>query len=176
MPKYKFEFENSIGFIINRTAKALVYAFDQELRNKFGITFGQWKIIMILANNNDGLTQKEIADKLGLEGPTIIPIIDKLEKDEFIKRIVDKNDRRNNQIFLTEKTIRSLDSIVSYALKIKEISIRNISEQDISITKHTLEKIWCNIQNEFNLNLHIENKRKRYSTTAEGIGTNTNIQ
>jgi MarR family transcriptional regulator, transcriptional regulator for hemolysin len=76
----------------------LIHTFDQELRNKFGITFGQWKIITILANNNDGLSQKEIADKLGLEGPTIILIIDKLEKDGFVKRIVDKNDRRNNRI------------------------------------------------------------------------------
>jgi MarR family transcriptional regulator for hemolysin len=171
----KFDFENSIGFVINRTAKALIYVFDQELRNKFGITFGQWKIIIILANNNDGLTQKEIAEKLGLEGPTIIPIIDKLEKDGFVKRIADKDDRRNNRIFLTKKTNDSLDSMVSYALKIKEISIMNISEQDISITKHTLEKMCHNIQNEFNLNLPIDNKRKRYST-AQGIGINTNIQ
>jgi MarR family transcriptional regulator for hemolysin len=170
----KFDFENSIGFIINRTAKALIYVFDQELRNKFGITFGQWKIIIILANNNDGLSQKEIAEKLGLEGPTIIPIIDKLEKDGFVKRMVDKNDRRNNRIFLTEKTISSLDSMVSYAVKIKETSIKNITEQDISITKQTLEKMWHNIQNEFNLNLPIENKRKRYST-SQVIGINTSI-
>jgi MarR family transcriptional regulator, transcriptional regulator for hemolysin len=172
----KFDFENSIGFIINRTAKALIHTFDQELRNKFGITFGQWKIIIILANNNDGLSQKEIADKLGLEAPTIIPIIDKLEKDGFVKRMADNNDRRNNRIFLTEKTINSLDSMVSYALKIKEISIRNIPEQDISITKNTLEKMSNNIQNEFNLNLIVENKRKRYSTSAQGIEINTNIQ
>lgn len=172
----KFDFENSIGFIINRTAKALIYVFDQELRNKFGITFGQWKIIIILANNNDGLSQKEIADKLGLEGPTIIPIIDKLEKDEFVKRMADKIDRRNNRIFLTEKTISSLDSMINYAIEIKEISIRNISEQDISITKHTLEKMWENIQNEFHLNLSVENKRKRYSTTTQRIRINTNLQ
>jgi MarR family transcriptional regulator, transcriptional regulator for hemolysin len=172
----KFDFENSIDFIINRTAKALIHTFEQELRNKFGITFGQWKIIIILANNNDGLSQKEIADKLGLEGPTIIPIIDKLEKDGFVNRMVDKNDRRNNQIFLTEKTTSLLDSIINYTLKINEISIMNVSEQDISITKHTLEKMWQNIQNEFNLNLQIDNKRKRYSTAAQGIGINTNIQ
>ena len=173
----KFDFENSIGFIINRTAKALIYVFDQELRNKVGITFGQWKIIVILENNNDSLSQKEIADKLGLEGPTIIPIIDKLEKDEFVKRIVDKKDRRNNQIFLTEKTISLLDSVINCAVKIKEMSIMGISEQDISVTKHTLEKMWLNIQNDFDLNLHIDNKRKRYSTTStQGIGINTNIQ
>ena len=45
----KFDFENSIGFIINRTAKVLIHAFDQELRNKLRITFGQWKVIIILS-------------------------------------------------------------------------------------------------------------------------------
>jgi hypothetical protein len=36
----KFDFDNNIGFLINRTAKALTRAFDQELRQKIGITFG----------------------------------------------------------------------------------------------------------------------------------------
>ena len=139
--KPEYDFENSIGFIINRTAKVLIHAFDQELRNKLDITFGQWKIIITLVNNDDGLSQKEIADKLGLEGPTIIPIIDKLEKDGFVKRMVDKNDRRNNRIFLTEKTISHLNLMINCALKIKEISIRDISEENISITKDTLEKM-----------------------------------
>ena len=128
--KYKFDFENSVGFIINRTAKALIHALDQELRKKVGITFGQWKIIIIVVNNNndndDGLTQKEIADKLGLEGPTLIPIIDKLEKDGFLLRKVDKNDRRNNRIFLTEKTIRPLDSMINCGVKIKQILLIEI--------------------------------------------------
>ena len=172
----KFDYENSMCFIINRVAKALIHAFDQELRNTFGISFGQWKIIIILVNNDGGLTQKDIADKLGLEGATLIPIIDKLEKDGFVTRMVDKNDRRNNRICLTEKTISLLDLMVNFGLKIKEISIRNIPEQNVSITKDTLEKMLNNIQNEFSLNpLVVKNEQKRNST-AQGIGFNTSIQ
>ena len=170
----KFDFENSIGFIINRTAKMLIQAFDQELRKEIGITFGQWKIIITLVNNDDGLTQKEIADKLGLEGPTLIPIIDKLEKDGFVTRMVDKNDRRNNRIFLTEKTISTLDLMINCGLRIKNMSMRDISEENVSITKDTLEKMWKNIQNEFNLNSVVENKQKR--NTIQEIGFNTDIK
>src|SRR6476661_9473288 len=148
----KFDFENSIGFIINRTAKMLIQAFDQELRKEIGITFGQWKIIITLVNNDDGLTQKEIADKLGLEGPTLIPIIDKLEKDGFVTRMVDKNDRRNNRIFLTKKSFDFLNSMINCGENIKRILLKDISDVDISITKNTLEKMWQNIHNEFNLN------------------------
>lgn len=171
----KFDFENSIGFIINRTGKMLIQVFDQELRKNFGITYGQWKIIIILVNNDDGLTQKEIADKLGLEGATLIPIIDKLEKDGYVVRKVDKNDRRNNRIFLTEKTNSALDLMVNCGINIKNMSMKNISEQNIAITKDTLEKMWKNIQNEFNLNPIIEDKQKRNSTSQE-MGFNTDIK
>jgi MarR family transcriptional regulator, transcriptional regulator for hemolysin len=170
----KFDFENSIGFIVNRTAKMLIQAFDQELRKEIGITFGQWKIIITLVNNDDGLTQKEIADKLGLEGPTLIPIIDKLEKDGFVTRMVDKNDRRNNRIFLTEKTISTLDLMINCGLRIKNMSMSNISEENVSITKDTLEKMWKNIQNEFNLNSVVETKQKR--NTIQEIGFSTDIK
>ena len=169
-----FDLEKSIGFIINRTGKALINVFDQELRKNFGITFGQWKIIIILANNNDGLTQKEIAEKLGLEGPTIIPIIDKLEKDGFVIRIADKNDRRNNRIFLTKKTNDSIDSMIKQGIKIKEISIKNIPHQNISITIDTLEKMWHNIQNEFNLNSTINSKQKKNPTQEIGFNNIVN--
>ncbi|MBA2268247.1 MAG: MarR family transcriptional regulator, partial [Nitrosopumilus sp.] len=108
----KYDFQNSIGFIINRIGKSLIYVIDQELRKKFGITFGQWKVLIILANNATGLTQKEIADKLALEGPTLIPIIDKLEKDAFANRKIDPRDRRINRIFLTEKARGSLDDTI----------------------------------------------------------------
>ena len=91
----KYDFQNSIGFIINRMGKSLVYVIDQELRKKFGITFGQWKVLIILANNAAGLTQREIADKLALEGPTLIPIIDKLEKDAFVIRKIDPKRSKN---------------------------------------------------------------------------------
>ena len=60
----KYDYKNNIGFIVNRTAKAFAKAFDTELRDKVGVTFSQWKVIVMLVNQN-GLTQKEIADKLG---------------------------------------------------------------------------------------------------------------
>jgi MarR family transcriptional regulator for hemolysin len=147
----KYDFENSIGFIVNRTAKAFVKALDSELREKVGITFGQWKVIVMLVNQ-DGLTQKEIADKLGLEGPTLIPIIDKMEKERLVVRKVDSDDRRNNRIYRTEKVDAALwNRTLECALKIRQISIRNIPEQNINIARNVLEKVWQNLKIEFDV-------------------------
>src|SRR6188472_729722 len=157
----KYDFQNSIGFIINRMGKSLIYVIDQELRKKFGITFGQWKVLIILANNAAGLTQREIADKLALEGPTLIPIIDKLEKDAVVIRNLDPRDRRINRILLTEKAHGFLDDTIECVSEIKKICLDQISDEDISTTKNTLEQMWLNLQDKFNLNCSEEIKQKR---------------
>jgi MarR family transcriptional regulator for hemolysin len=171
----KYDFENSIGFIVNRTAKAFVKALDSELREKVGITFGQWKVIVMLVNQ-DGLTQKEIADKLGLEGPTLIPIIDKMEKERLVVRKVDSDDRRNNRVYRTEKVDAALwNRTLECALKIREISIRNIPEQNINIARNVLEKVWQNLKIEFDVGCGYTSADNTVMTDSTTANTSGNI-
>jgi MarR family transcriptional regulator for hemolysin len=144
----QYDFENSIGFIVNRTARAFVKALDMELRNKVGITVGQWKVIVMLVKQN-GLTQKEIADKLGLEGATLIPIIDKMEKDGLLLRRVDPSDRRNNRIYRTQKADSLWEGMIKCASRVRRISVKSIPEDDINIMRNALDKIWQNLRIEY---------------------------
>jgi MarR family transcriptional regulator, transcriptional regulator for hemolysin len=146
----EYDFENSIGFIVNRTAKAFVKALDSELHDQVGITVGQWKVIVMLVKNN-GLTQKEIADKLGLESPTLIPIIDKMEKEELVIRKVDPSDRRNNRIYRTDKADALWERMVQCASKVRQVSVKEISDADLNIMRAALDKIWYNLRAEFNV-------------------------
>jgi MarR family transcriptional regulator for hemolysin len=146
----EYDFENSIGFIVNRTARAFVKALDSELHDRVGITVGQWKVIVMLVKHN-GLTQKEIADKLGLEGPTLIPIIDKMEKEELVVRKVDPSDRRNNRIYRTEKADALWDRMMQCASKVRQVSVKEISEADLNTMRAALDKIWHNLRAEFNV-------------------------
>ena len=116
----KYDYQNSIGFIINKIGKSLINLIDQELRRKFGVTFGQWKVLIIIANSEQGLTQKDIADKLALEGPTLIPILDKLEKDGFVVRKTDTKDRRINRIYLTQRAEEFLNDTIECVTQIKK--------------------------------------------------------
>jgi hypothetical protein len=43
----RYDFQNSIGFIVNQTAKGFVKALDLELRQKVGVTVSQWKVMVI---------------------------------------------------------------------------------------------------------------------------------
>ena len=145
-----YDFQNSIGFLVNKTAKIFVKALDSELREKVGVTFGQWKV-MVMLSLEDGITQKDIADRLGLEAATLIPIIDKMEKEGLVVRQVDKADRRNNRIYRTEKANASMDQMIECALKIRKISVKDISENHITIMRDSLEKICENLNTHFNV-------------------------
>jgi len=99
----------------------------------------------------DGITQKEIANKLGLEAATIIPIIDKLEKEGLVERQVDQADRRNNRIYRTEKMLDLWDQMIECSLKIRKISVKDIPEEHITIMRDCLEKICENLNTDFNI-------------------------
>src|ERR671933_949221 len=145
----EYDFENSIGFIVNRAARSFVKALDLELHEKVGVTVGQWKVIVMLVKQN-GLTQKETADKLGLEGPTLIPIIDKMEKEGLVVRKVDPSDRRNNRIYRTEKADALWDRMMECASKVRQAAIKDIPEEDINVMRTVLNKIWYNLRDQFN--------------------------
>jgi MarR family transcriptional regulator, transcriptional regulator for hemolysin len=142
----KFGYQDSIGFIVKSTAKAFESAFDQQLiRRKADITVTQSRVIGTLALVKDGMTQKEIASTIGIEAPTIVPIIDKLEDQGIVIRRPDHNDRRNNMIFLTGKSEAKWELIIECALELEKASHKGLSEEELEITKRTLRKIAQNV-------------------------------
>lgn len=141
-----FDYETNPGFIINRTARSLSRSMDIRLRNKVGITFAQWRVLVLLTKTHDGLSQREIAEGLGLEAPSLIPIIDKLENDGFIERRVDRNDRRNNRIFRAKKTFEIWETTLECATRVLTIALAGLPEDNVQIMKEVLEKMWINLQ------------------------------
>ena len=140
----RYDFENSMGFVVNMTAKAFQRSFDIELRKNAGVSLSQWRVVGALVMQ-PGLTQKEIADKVGIEGATLVPILDRMEKEGLLKRKPDSSDRRVNRIYLTQKADSLWESMVECALRIRKSSAKNISESDIQTTLETLRKISQNL-------------------------------
>ena len=134
------DLKESIGLALKRSAKSWEKAADIELNDRFSLTGGQWKVIVALSIR-EGITQRELADMMFLEAPTIVPILDKMEKEEFVKRQSDPRDRRNNLIFLTEKSKEMVDPIVDCMVEMREIGLSKISKKDLEIARKTLEQI-----------------------------------
>ena len=141
----RLDYKNSVAFISRNTSKVLEKALDTELLLTYGISGAQWKVIASLAITN-GLSQKELADFLSLDASSLVPVIDRLERNQFVTRKSDPKDRRNNRIFITKKSESIIDSIVNAILKLRKAVYKNIPVRDIETTKKVLQKMTKNAE------------------------------
>ena len=144
------ENENHISRRIVLTSRTIQHAFDLELRDKVGITMAQWRVINTLTSQN-GITQREIADKLNLDTSSLIPLIDRLEAKELVQRKPDASDRRINRLYLTKKTEALLDRMHSCILSIRKILAKGIDEKKLEITRQVLDRINKNLASHYGL-------------------------
>ena len=131
--------------MLKTSAKTWEKAADIELRQRFGLTGAKWKIIVVLSMK-EGITQKHIADMAFVEAPTLVPIIDKMEKEGYLTRQSDPNDRRNNLIFMTKKSKEIVDPIIDCILEIRNMGLNKISKKDMGTAKKVLEQIIVNTE------------------------------
>ncbi len=71
-----------------------------EILSEFDLTASAWAVLRILRDEGEGRSQKELAGELGIEGPTLVKLLDGLEKGEWIERRVSESDRRAKTIWL----------------------------------------------------------------------------
>lgn len=131
--------------MLKTSAKAWEKAADIELRERFGLTGIKWKILVVLSIK-EGITQKHMADMAFVEAPTLVPVIDIMEKDGYLTRQTDPKDRRNNLIFMTKKSKDIVDPIIDCILEIRNMGLNKISKKDMEITKKVLGQIMSNTE------------------------------
>jgi MarR family transcriptional regulator for hemolysin len=165
----QYSFDNSIGYKVYRTSRAFQKAFDLELVHKVGMTLSQWRVINVLVSFN-GITQKEIADKLELEAPSLIPIIDKLQSLELVERRSDPKDRRINRIYLTKKAESLYESMHECGLSIIRSATKEIEQDQLNLVIKYLDMITNNLINNYNL----ENFNQEQMTTSTNIHKKSN--
>jgi len=68
----------------------------------YGITPTQSFVLFVLLSH-DGSSVKDIASRIQLDSPAVTGVIDRLVKEELVKRQEDPSDRRSLQIFLTSR-------------------------------------------------------------------------
>ena len=93
---------------------ALANAIDRDCAVRLAplrLSEGKFVLLFLLHGQPDGLSPHELADRAGVTRATITGLLDGLERDGFIARRSDLNDRRRIAVVLTQigrKTTRDL--------------------------------------------------------------------
>lgn len=125
-------------------------AFNRALLNQFkanGITLTreQWSILAVLWKKN-GCSQQVLADETYRDKPSITRLIDNLEREALVERRPDKNDRRLNLIFLTEKGKSMEEGIMKVVDHTVTEAVRNIDPEILQLVRDTFIQIYDNLE------------------------------
>ncbi|QAA31058.1 MarR family winged helix-turn-helix transcriptional regulator [Clostridium manihotivorum] len=93
--------DNQLCFAIYACSKEIIKGYRPFLDN-LGLTYTQY-ITLLALWEKDGVTVKELGNRLYLDSGTLTPLLKKLEASNLIVRIRDKEDERNVIIKLTEE-------------------------------------------------------------------------
>ena len=110
----------------------------------FGITPEQY-LILLLIIENEGVYQRQICEMTLKDRANVARIVEILLQKELIKKNIDSNGRRIYKIIATPKGKDLIEKIAPCDASLRKFITREISEEELNITKHTLEKIRANI-------------------------------
>jgi MarR family transcriptional regulator for hemolysin len=83
---------------------------DERLKPS-GLTLARSTVLYWLAQVPDVVTQRELADLVGIEGPTLVRQLHALEGQGLIERVAVAHDRRAKGIRLTDKAKPMIESL-----------------------------------------------------------------
>lgn len=138
-----FQLEDCIGFITSKNAKILADEFNKRL-SEHGTTRVQW-IALYYIGNNEYITQKELSDLMDIKESTMVRLIDRLEKEDLVKRVKDIKDRRITKLTLTDKGANFREKLLPLGEEFSDSATEGISQDDLDIFKKVLEKMIKNI-------------------------------
>jgi len=96
-----FDKNGSAGYLVNHVARIFAVGLQKRIA-PLGLTIGQFPILLELWVK-DGVTQRDLLDKLALEQATLANTLNRMERDHLIVRKKNPADGRSQQIWLTEK-------------------------------------------------------------------------
>jgi DNA-binding MarR family transcriptional regulator len=134
-----FVIEESLGYLVNRAARAFAAQLAEELRT-FDVGIGQWAVLLHLWSR-DGVTQAQLARRVAIEQPTIVRTIDRMERDGLVTRAADPNDRRVSRITLTERGWALRDQLIPLADGVNRAATATLSEEEVA----TLRRLLANV-------------------------------
>jgi homoprotocatechuate degradation regulator HpaR len=93
------QFTRSLPMMLYRTLDAVMPRF-RKIFNDFGLTEQQWRVLRVLWETDD-VTIKDLADLTLIAAPSLVGIVDRLERDGLVTRQRSTTDRRKVNVLVT---------------------------------------------------------------------------
>ncbi|WP_233553150.1 MarR family winged helix-turn-helix transcriptional regulator [Teichococcus wenyumeiae] len=118
--------------------------FDAELRAS-GQTLARARVLALLAQEEDGLLQRELALQLSIENPTLVRLLDGLERQGLVARVPEAGDRRANRVALTSQASPVAAEVTGISGRLRDRVLQGVDEADLATALRVLRSISANL-------------------------------
>ena len=106
-----------------------------------GLTDATWAPLIHLREAGDGMSQKELAALVGIDGSSLVRLLDILAERGLIERRVDEVDRRTRLVFLTPAGRDAVQDIRGRLLQTEADMLADLTDDEIATILAAFEKV-----------------------------------
>ncbi len=110
-------------------------------------TLEQLYLLRMVRDCKATLVKQDLAEMFGKDKSYILRMVDLLEKDQLIRRIVDSSDRRRNILEVTYMGNQLVNQIQEFEIQVSERLLRDISNEEMDVFYEVISKIRSNTIN-----------------------------
>ncbi|MBM7060804.1 MarR family transcriptional regulator [Pseudomonas sp. UL073] len=111
-----------------------------------GLSQARWLVLLHLSRFEAPPTQRELAQSVGVEGPTLARLLDGLEAQGLVSRQAVEEDRRAKKISLRPKAKPLIEQIETISTQLREELFSGISPEDLSRSQAVHAQILANLE------------------------------
>ena len=121
------------------------YSQVEERLRKYGIVKGQAHLLVVI-RDNDGCTQKDLAEALGVKYSSMSERLNKLEDMGYIERSIDDDNSKFKRIYITSTGKTAAIQCRRIINEFNNTLYRGFTKKDIKQLQTYLEKLNNNIE------------------------------
>ena len=140
-----FPLDNSQGYIIHRLDVQMSLGLQHAFQAKgFNITPEQWGVLNRLWEK-EGIHQSALAERAAKDRPNITRILNLLEKNGFIFRTPDGEDKRRLNVYLTEEGKALKQKLIPIVIGFLQKCFEGLTQEEVQDLRRIHEHILKNL-------------------------------
>lgn len=132
--------KDTVGMLFRDIHNHWRVILDKRLR-PLGLSQAKWRALLHISLSREDLKQTDLAAHIGIESPTLVRLLDRLQKDGWIRRCGSPGDRRVKVIRLTKKAEGTIQCISKTARDLRDELFSDVSREELSTLVNILSKI-----------------------------------